>query len=289
MPQSTKGVIAMAFAALVWGLSPLYYAQLAHIPPAEVLAHRTLWSVVIFSAVILLTRRGAETMRVITTPRLLAWIGAAGVMIATNWYVFIYSVAAGRVTESSLGYYFFPLVMVLLGQAVFKERLNMLQWVAVGFGLVAALVLTIGLGAPPWLALIIAGTFGFYGMVKKQVAADPIVSVTIEVLVLLPIALLYIALWGTVVDGASLGLLVFSGIITAGPLMLMTYATRVVRMATVGLIQYTNPMVQYFCAIVILGEIITGWHVAALAAIAVALTLYSLSAFQADRKMPTTS
>lgn len=289
MTQTTKGVLAMMIACLTWGFAPFYYSFLTHLGPEEVLAHRTLWSVVTFAIVIVLTGRTHAVRITLGKPRTLALIFLAGVMIAVNWYVFIYSVGAGRVTESSLGYYIMPLVMVLLGRLVFRETLAWVQWLAVGLAVLAVVLLTYGLGSVPILALIIAITFGIYGMLKRMTGVDSIVSVTLEVVLLLPFALIYLIWLGNVPDFASLVLLIVSGLITAGPLMLMTYATQNVTMATVGLIQYLNPVLQFFSAIVILGEIITGWHVIAIAFIWMALALYSVSAFRAERKAKITS
>ena len=155
MTQPVKGAISMLLACLTWGFAPLYYSFLSHLGPEEILSHRTLWSVVTFVIVIAVTGRRVETLRVLKLPKTMALILLAGVMIGINWYVFIFSVGAGRVTESSLGYYIFPLVMVLLGLVVFRETLSKLQWVSVALAVIAVIVLTYGLGRAPWLAMII--------------------------------------------------------------------------------------------------------------------------------------
>jgi chloramphenicol-sensitive protein RarD len=288
MTQPVKGAIAMLLACLTWGFAPLYYSFLSHLGPEEILSHRTLWSVVTFAVVIALTGRRGETLRVMKLPKTMALILLAGVMIGINWYVFIFSVGAGRVTESSLGYYIFPLVMVLLGLVVFRETLSKLQWVSVALAVIAVMVLTYGLGSAPWLAMIISFTFGIYGLLKRIIKVDSIVSVTLEVVLLLPFAVVY---WwfGSVPDKPTLALLMFSGLITAGPLMLMTYATQTVSMATVGLVQYLNPVLQFFCAIVLLGEVLTGWHMIAISLIWTALAFYTVAVFKAERKVVSTS
>ena len=289
MTQPVKGAIAMLLACLTWGFAPLYYSFLSHLGPEEILAHRTVWSVLTFAVVIALTGRRPETLRVLKLPKTMALILLAGVMIGINWYVFIFSVGAGRVTESSLGYYIFPLVMVLLGLVVFRETLSTLQWVSVALAVIAVLVLTYGLGGVPWLAMIISVTFGIYGLLKRIIRVDSVVSVTLEVVLLLPFAALYLFWFGSLPDAATMALLMFSGLITAGPLMLMTYATQTVRMATVGLVQYLNPVLQFFCAIVLLGEILTGWHMIAIGLIWTALAFYTFAVFSADRKITSTS
>lgn len=289
MTQPVKGAIAMLLACLTWGFAPLYYSFLSHLGPEEILAHRTVWSVLTFTVVIALTGRRRETLRVLKLPKTMALILLAGVMIGINWYVFIFSVGAGRVTESSLGYYIFPLVMVLLGLVVFRETLSTWQWVSVALAVIAVLVLTYGLGGVPWLAMIISVTFGIYGLLKRIIRVDSVVSVTLEVVLLLPFAALYLFWFGSMPDVPTMALLMFSGLITAGPLMLMSYATQTVRMATVGLVQYLNPVIQFFCAIVLLGEILTGWHMIAIGLIWTALAFYTFAVFSADRKTTSTS
>ena len=285
MTQPVKGAIAMLLACLTWGFAPLYYSFLSHLGPEEILSHRTLWSVVTFVSVISVTGRRRETLRVLKLPKTMALILLAGVMIGINWYVFIFSVGAGRVTESSLGYYIFPLVMVLLGLVVFRETLSKLQWMSVALAVIAVIVLTYGLGRAPWLAMIISFTFGIYGLLKRIIKVDSVISVTLEVVFLLPFAVAYLCWFGSMPDAPTLALLMFSGLITAGPLMLMTYATQTVRMATVGLVQYLNPVLQFFCAIVLLGEVVTSWQSLAIGLMWIALACYTVAVFKAERKV----
>jgi chloramphenicol-sensitive protein RarD len=289
MTQPVKGAIAMLLACLTWGFAPLYYSFLSHLGPEEILSHRTLWSVVTFVTVIAVTGRSAETLRVLKLPKTMSLILLAGLMIGINWYVFIFSVGAGRVTESSLGYYIFPLVMVLLGLVVFRETLSKLQCISVALAVIAVIVLTYGLGTVPWLAMIISFTFGLYGLLKRIIKVDSVVSVSLEVVLLLPFSIAYLWWFGNMPDAPTLALLMFSGLITAGPLMLMTYATQTVRMATVGLVQYLNPVLQFFCAIVLLGEVLTGWHMIAIGLIWIALGFYTVAVFKAERKVVSTS
>jgi chloramphenicol-sensitive protein RarD len=173
-------------------------------------------------------------------------------MISVNWFLFIYAVGVGRTVEASLGYYIFPLVAVAIGALVLRERLDRWQRVAVALAALAVLVLTVGLGAPPWISLTLATTFGVYGLLKRWVEAGPVVSVTSEVLLFLPIALFYLG-WvatdrGLALSAPDLALFVASGPLTAVPLMLFSYAAKRVRMATMGLIQYLNPSLQFACA-----------------------------------------
>lgn len=300
MSDGTKGVLAMLAAAVVWGLSPLYYKALEHVPPLEVLGHRTLWSAAFFAIVLAVGGRLAEVGALVRS-RDVAVVAVAALMISVNWFLFILSVQIGLATEASLGYYMFPIVAVVIGVVVFGERLDRLRAVAAGVAAVAVALLTWGLRVPPWIALTLAITFGIYGLVKKRLKADPVASVTAEVTLLVPLALVWIigteAGWLTEGgrpgghflghnpgDGwATTALLAGSGILTGGPLILFAYAAQRASMATVGLVQFVNPTLQFLCAVLAFGEPFTLWHKAAFALIWLAVAIYSLGSFRQER------
>ncbi|MEL6595259.1 MAG: EamA family transporter RarD [Pseudomonadota bacterium] len=292
MGEAGKGVMAMIGACVVWGLSPLYYKLIAHVPPGEVLAHRTLWSLVFFACVLALQGRlGALRGALQHWPVILL----ASVLISVNWFAFIFSVQVGRTVEASLGYYIFPLVAVVLGMIVFRERLGLWQGIAIVLALSAVVVLSVGAGVVPWISLILATTFGFYGVLKKRLEIGPVVSVTCEVLLLAPVALIWLAglhlgLFAEGRPGAVFGsgffesaVLMLSGVLTAGPLILFSYAARRVALATVGVIQYLNPSLQFMCAVVIFAEPFTQAHAIAFPLIWTALAIYSVAAFRQER------
>ncbi|WP_323772063.1 EamA family transporter RarD [Antarctobacter sp.] len=289
MPAQTQGILLMIGACTIWGLSPIYYKLLINVPPLELLAHRTFWSLAVFAGLLALQGRLGKLREALGTGRAVLTISFAALMVTTNWFLFIFSVQIGQVRETSLGYYIFPLVAVLLGVVVLRERLAVLQWVAVALAALAVTTLTLGLGSAPWIALTLAVTFGAYGLVKKQMAVGAVVSVTAEVLLLSPLALIWLLVLqgqGQGVFGADLrtsALLVFSGVLTALPMILFSAAAKKVNMATLGLLQYLNPTLQFFCAVVLFGEPLTPWHIAAFGMIWVALALYSASGFAQDR------
>jgi chloramphenicol-sensitive protein RarD len=290
MSDPVKGAIAMALACTIWGLSPLFYALLSHVPPLEVLAHRTLWSLLIFAGVLAVQGRLSALPAALDSPRKFGLVALSTAMISVNWFLFIYAIGVGRTVEASLGYYIFPLVAVAIGALVLRERLDRWQRVAVALAAIAVLVLTVGLGAPPWISLTLAATFGVYGLLKRWVEAGPVVSVTSEVLLFLPIALFYLG-WvatdrGLALSAPDLALFVASGPLTAVPLMLFSYAAKRVRMATMGLIQYLNPSLQFACAILILNELVTVWHMIAFPVIWLALAVYSTATIRAPREAP---
>ena len=287
MRESTKGLWAMIAVCVIWGLSGIYYKQLSEVPPIEVLAHRTLWSAVFLGGVLAWRGRLGELALALGGARAtLLRLIAAAVLISINWFVFIWSVQMGHALEASFGYYIFPLVAVLLGRMVLGEAMSPVQWLAVGVAGGAVALLGIGLGVTPWIPLILAGTFGSYGLIKKQLSVAPVTSVLAEVVLLAPIAVgvLWAAHAGMIGDGQGgqfgrhLGhslMLAFSGVLTGGPLILFSYAAQRVRMATVGLVQYLNPTLQLGVAVLVFGEPLTHWHLVALPMIWGALALYS--------------
>ncbi|MBZ0129598.1 MAG: EamA family transporter RarD [Rhodobacteraceae bacterium] len=297
MGEAGRGMLAMIGAASIWGLSPLYYKQLAHVPPLEVLSHRTLWSFVIFFVLLAGQGRLREFARSLKDRRAVFQTALAGGMIALNWFVFILSVQTGHTVEASLGYYIFPLVAVALGALVLGERLSVAQWLAVALAALAVVVLTLGLGVTPWIALILSVTFGIYGLIKKRMAAGPVLSVTGEVLLLLPLALIWLA--GVNLDGwvdvtARAGgyfgnnlhdtfMLILAGLITAGPLILMSYAARRLTLSTIGLLQYLNPTLQFLVAVLVFRELFTAWHGFAFALIWAALVIYSSATWRREK------
>lgn len=287
MQDARAGVAAMVAACTIWGLSPLYYKLLADVPPFEVLAHRTLWSAGFFVCLLLWQSRLGRLRAALTGRRQVATLLFAAVMISINWFLFIVSVQIGRTTDAALGYYIFPLVSVLLGMVIFGERLGRGQAVAVALAGVAVVVLSVGLGTPPWFALMMAISFGLYGVVKKRLTVGPVVSVTAEVLLLCPLAagwLIWLHLTtGSGVFGGDLRislLLMLSGPLTGLPLILFSYASQRVALATLGLLQYINPTLQFLCAVMIFGEPFGTVHIVAFGLIWTALALYSRAAWR---------
>lgn len=284
MTEANKGVLAIIGATSLWGLSPIYYKLLVDVPAQEILAHRTLWSLVFFGGILLLQGRFGEVFKALSQWRLAAVLVLASLMISVNWFLFIYAVQIGKTTETSLGYYIYPLVAVVVGRFWFSEQLNKGQWLAVGLAAFAVVMLTLGLGVAPWLALVLATTFALYGVIKKQLAIGPVVSVTCEVLIFLPVGLtiLYFVHKGGHGYFASsawkTALLIGSGPITALPLILFAYGSRRIAMSTVGLLAYINPTLQLFCAVAIFRDPFNRWHIVAFAMIWLALAIYSIAA-----------
>lgn len=289
MTPATKGILAMIGCCAIWGLSPLIYKHISHVPAIEVLAHRTFWSFVFFVVLLGVQGRLGHIQSAFGSWRAFVLTAVASLLILANWYLFIWAIETERATQSSLGYYIYPLVAVVLGWALFSERLGRVQWGAIGLATVAVGALTYGLGGAPWIALTLAGTFAIYGVLKKQLSIGPVVSVTAEVVLIAPFAALFLWLsWhnGTGAFGDDLitsTLLVLAGPLTAVPLIMFSFAARRASMATVGLVGYLNPTLQFFCAVVVFSEPFTGWHVMAFLLIWTALAIYSGALWAQDK------
>jgi chloramphenicol-sensitive protein RarD len=290
MSESMKGVLAVLMACVIWGLSPIYYKELSHIQPLEVMSHRVLWSFVFFSGLLIFQGRITALWHALADRRRFGMIAFAAVMVWTNWFIFILSIQINRATEASLGYYIFPLVAVLIGRIAFGETLGRIQSLAVALAALAVGVLTWGLGVAPWISLVLAISFGLYGATKKRLDVGPVVSVTCEVMLFLPVvavALGYQHFMGQGAFGANMRdtlLLVLSGPLTALPLILFSAATKRVSLGTVGVLQYVNPTLQFFCAVVLFAEPFTLWHRVAFILIWIALALFSVSGLRQDRE-----
>jgi len=262
-----RGTIFAFLAYGIWGLFPLYFHALEPSGAFEILAHRILWTL-LFCVVVLVVRRDfGWVASVVHRPKLLGGLTLAALLIAVNWVVYVLAVITGRTYAAALGYFLNPIVTVGLGVFVLRERLRPLQWAAVSVGAVAAVYLTVAGGEFPWIAVTLAFSFAFYGLVKKKVGAslDAMHSLTVETLVLAPVAvgvLVWLAAQGSTTFGENGGvhtsLLVAAGVVTAIPLLFFAAAARRIPLVTIGLIQFLTPMLQLLIGVLLLGEHVTG-------------------------------
>lgn len=261
--RSAIGVVFAVAAYVLWGFLPLYFAALAPAGAIEVVAWRVLLSLV-FCAALLTVTRGWPALRAIARDRrTMLILGAAGVFVLVNWLVYVFAALSGHVVEASLGYFTNPIVTVLLGVIVLRERLRPLQWVAISISAIAVLVLAVNYGRFPWIALALAFSFGLYGFIKKQVGSrvDAISGLTIETAWLAPlaaVAVVVMALNGQLVMGTAGGghtlLLLLAGAITAIPLLLFAAAARRLPLAYLGLTQYFAPVIQFLIGVFVFQE-----------------------------------
>lgn len=259
-----KSGLAYAISAYVlWGLLPIYFVALAPTGSVEIVAWRVIFSLVFCAAIITVTRTWRTLAAIVRQPRLLLLLGAAGALIVINWLVYVYATLSGHVVEGSLGYFINPLVTVLLGVFILREKLRPAQWVAVAISTVAVLVLAIGYGQFPWISLVLAFSFGIYGFVKKWVGprVDAVSGLTIETALLTPVAMAM--LWfvastdGLVFGTAGAGntvLLISAGVVTAVPLLLFAAASRRLPLVWIGLTQFLAPVLQFVFGAFVMGE-----------------------------------
>jgi chloramphenicol-sensitive protein RarD len=277
-----RGLWAAVGAFLIWGLLPLYLRQLQGIPALQIMAHRLLWCC-LFVNIWLLARGEFGRVRFALAVAATRWrLLATAILISINWLVYVWGVNNGHVVETSLGYFINPLVNVLLGVLVLRERLNRIQWAAVALAASGVIYLTWQSGAPPWIALTLAITFGSYGLIRKMVAVDAITGLGAETLLIAPIGLGYL-LWlqaqGTGVLGHA-GLLIdsllfFGGLVTAIPLALFAYGARLIPYSTLGLIQYIGPTLQLLLGIFLFREPFTDARAIGFGLIWAALAIYA--------------
>jgi chloramphenicol-sensitive protein RarD len=258
-----RGFLLGVAAYAMWGVFPLYWTLLEPAGAVEILAHRISWSLVVMLGLVLALRRTPQLRVILRSPRLVVLLTVASVVIGINWGGFIWGVNNHRVVEVSLGYFINPLVTVLLGVVVLKERLRPLQWAAIGLAALAVVGLTLDYGQPPWIAFLVAVSFGTYGLTKKKANVEAVESLTFETLVLTPVALGYLVwLWsqGSATFGTGVGhslLLASTGLVTAVPLICFGAAAIRVSMTTIGLLQYLTPTIQFALGVLFFHEEMT--------------------------------
>jgi chloramphenicol-sensitive protein RarD len=290
--HARAGVLYGVAAYLFWGLVPLYFKHLVTIPAPEVLAHRAVWSLAFLAAVLAVASGLPALRRALAHRRTLALLLATTVLVGSNWLLFIYSVQTARVVEASLGYFMTPLVNVLLGVVVLRERLTKWQALSVALAAAGVAAMTFSYGRAPWLAIGLAGTFGLYGLLRKVAAVEALVGLTIETILMFPVAAAYLA-WVASRGGSSFGtvsrstdvLLALSGVVTALPLLWFAAAARRLRLSTMGLLQYIAPSIQLVIAVAGFGEPFGRAQAFAFACIWAALAVYSVDALARARRV----
>lgn len=291
-PEAARGVLAATGGFLFWGVVPAYWKQMQGIAAIELIAHRIVWSLLFLLGVLWWQKNLATLRPAFARPRLVGLNLLSSVLLATNWTVYIWAVNSGHVIESSLGYFLVPLVNVVLGSVLLHERLRPLQWMAIGCAAAGVLLLLFGVGHVPWIALALASTWSGYGFFKKQSALGPLAGLTVETLLLFPLAAAALLWWHHTGEGA-LGrvdarqhtFVLSVGVITAVPLLLFAYGAQRIRLATLGLLQYLSPTVQFLIGLLVYHEVFDAGRFRAYALIWCGLGLYSADAFWAQRRM----
>ncbi|GAB3573628.1 EamA family transporter RarD [Leifsonia lichenia] len=258
-----SGLVYAISAYVLWGILPIYFLSLVPASAWEIVAWRVLFSLVFCAILLTVTRKWRAFGSLLLNKRVVFTMGVAGALIYVNWQTYVLATVSGHVVEAALGYFINPIVTVFLGVLVQRERLRVAQWVAVGVSVVAVVVLAIGYGAMPWIALILAFSFGLYGLIKKRVggAVDAVSGLTLETMWLTPVAIVQLVVVGATV-GVTLGTvsvwhtvaLVGTGVITAVPLLFFAAASRRLPLVYMGFIQYFAPFIQFLVGVVVLHE-----------------------------------
>ena len=264
----------------LWGVLPIYFKLLGETATVDIVAHRVLWSLPFLALLLLVSRQWMQIGAALKQPRTMGTLAITAVLIGGNWLLYVYAVTSGHILAASFGYYLNPLANVLLGRFVLNERLSRLQWAAVAIAAVGISVLAAGALGQLWISLTLCVSFALYGLLRKVVAADAVVGLSIETALLFPLAVAWLAwhastgapVWGS--DDATTGLLLLAGVVSTTPLLLFTAAARRLAYSTLGMLQFLAPTLQFLIAVLLYGEAFTTAHAVAFPAIWLALALY---------------
>jgi chloramphenicol-sensitive protein RarD len=289
--ESRRGLAHGIAAYALWGLAPAFWKLLGNISPVETLAHRVVWGVIAFAAIVRLVGAAPAVRAGLGDRRTVAMMALSGVLLVINWGMFVWAVAAGHILDASLGYFMIPLLSVALGTLVLRERMRRLQWIAIGCAVIGVAILTWLGGHVPWISLALALSFGIYGLVRKLARIESLAGSTVETLLLVPIAIGYLAILalggGGQLGHASTGtqlLLVSTGIITAAPLLLFNSAARRLPLSTLGFLQYLGPTCQLILAVAVYGEPFSRERLLAFGFIWIGLAVFSIDLVRQSRR-----
>jgi chloramphenicol-sensitive protein RarD len=273
----------------IWGLVPLYWKLLMHVPAIQVLGHRIVWSLAVL-LMLVLTRRRARAALVNVPRRVVGLYAIAAALIAVNWFLYIFAVNAGFIVETSLGYYITPLVNVLFGVVFFHERMRPAQWIAIAIATAGVVQLTWAYGALPWIAFGLAASFGSYGLAKKKAPLDPLEGLTLETAILAPVAIVFLAVLQGTGEGAFLrtgaasdALMIGGGLVTTIPLLLFAAAVRSVPLSVIGILQYIGPTLQFLIGVFVYGEPFSRAQLVGFSIVWTALAIYAGDSLRARR------
>lgn len=284
MPENRDTPQGLAFALtayVLWGFLPLYMKLLSHIPPAEVVAHRVIWSLPIAATLLIILGRTGDIKTALTTPKMLAMGCVTAALISINWGFYVWAITSGHALDAALGYYINPLFSVFLGAVLLGERLNKLQLAALALAFAAVVILTLEAGKLPWVAIALFVTWGFYALAKKSLPIGPNQGFLLEVMILTPPAIAYLIWLGP--TGNFLGsayntwLLLGCGVVTAVPLLIYANGAKLLRLSTIAILQYIAPTMIFLIGVFVFKEPFGGARMVAFPMIWMALVLYSIA------------
>ncbi len=291
IPPNAKGISAALGAFLMWGLFPLYFKQLSHINPFEVIAHRAVWTCLLLALIIVVMRRTGRLKMIIEQPKWLALTFLAALLIGSNWLVYVWAVVNDHVLQASLGYFINPLVSVMLSVLFLGERLRKLQIASVILAALAVAMQLIWLGSIPWISLVLATTFGFYGLMQRKTPFDAIDGLFIETLLLLPIGVIWLMQADNAVSNhldfwlsSDLWLLMLAGPVTLVPLLLYNISTKLNSFALLGFVGYLSPTLVFLLAVLVYKEPFTMQNLWVFALIWLALVIFTIDLIKYSKK-----
>lgn len=292
--EEKLGIFYTAGAYILWGVLPIYWKMIQEIPAFEILAHRIVWSFLFMGIVIMIARKQKEFMRecrqIIKNKKQLIGITLASITISINWVTYILAVNTNHVVEASLGYYINPLVSILLGMIVLKEKFSKAQWLAFLLAALGVIYMTVNFGSVPWLALLLAFSFGSYGLLKKLVPLNAMFGLTIETLIVTPVALVFLfqqqtGQWSTIDFWSWTTAIVFgAGIVTAIPLLLFSAGAKRIPLSMVGFLQYFAPTIMLIIGIFLYDEPFTDVHAVSFTLIWAGLAVYTVTRMKRLKK-----
>lgn len=286
--SSVKAGVLFALAAYgMWGFAPIYFKLLMDLPAPDILVHRIVWSVVVLIVLVTFTGKFASVRAALKNNRVVRILLLSGVLLAINWLLFIWAINNDHLLDASLGYYINPLINVFLGRIFLAERLRVLQKIAVGLAIFGVGAMVLSYGDLPWIALVLAVSFGFYGLLRKQVAVDSLPGLMIETIMMLPFAIGYWVFFGAELSNMLTNPMSFNlrllgaGIITTAPLLCFTAAARRIRYSTLGFFQYIGPSIMFLLAIFVYGEPLEEARLFTFGFVWFALLLFSFDSYRA--------
>lgn len=290
--QATQGALFAVAAYTWWGIAPMYFKQLIQVPAYEILTHRVIWSFLLLLVLLSVLKFWPRVRAMLRQPKYLILLTLSSCIIGLNWLVFIWAVNNNHLLDASLGYYINPLFNIVLAMLFLGERFRSMQWLAVGLAASGVVIQLIVFGSLPWVALVLAISFGFYGLIRKQVPVDPITGLTIETLVLLPLAAIYLFFFA---DSSTSNLsenslntnlwLISAGVVTTAPLLFFAAAAKRLRLSTLGFIQYLGPSLMFLLAVWLYDEPFTQDKVITFALIWCSLVIYSWDGIKQRKKI----
>ena len=291
-----KGILYAFGAYLIWGFFPVYWKLIKHVPAIQLIGHRIAWSFVLLAVILFATGKWAELRALASESKVFGIYSVAAVLVGLNWFIYVWSVNAGYIVEASLGYFINPLLSVLLGVIILRERLRLFQWISVGLAAAGVAYLTIAYGHPPWISLGLAFTFGFYGLVKKIAPLNPLNGLTLETGILFLPAVIFLSYQNWIGQGGFLHtgfisdlLMAGAGFVTTVPLLMFASAARRIPLTMIGILHYITPTCQFLLGVLVYGEAFNAVQALGFGIIWVALIIFGVEGFLSRRAIPAKS